>query len=260
MTVIAAEGNRPTTSPVSVNNSDLRKIARKFTAGTKISWSDFRGKSRFQFINGNLDGPELTDTGSQYTTNGWIVYKSQVKLNGVNSIDGWPTPTDSTKPGSSPGDNTDGSGFTYTALLTNDIPAGAAAGSKSLRLISNGTSVGYGIIHGPYVTTTNNNTVGLEEGDVISFWWKAEGGSDAYDIFAYLLDLTDGSTIELVNDTGTSTGATTAWTQVTRTISAAEAGSYKFVFVSGSYDYSGGTVLGASLYITNVSVKKWFDL
>jgi hypothetical protein len=127
-------------------------------------------------------------------------------------------------------------------------------------LISNGSSVAYGIIHGPYATTNNTNIVGLETGDIVSFWWKAQGGSDAYDIFAYLLDLTDGSTIELVNDTGNNDSASTSWTKVTKTITASEAGDYKFVFVSGTYDFTGGTVLGASLYITNVSVMKWFDV
>lgn len=260
ITMLAAEGDIPTSAPVSINNSTLRRIIRKFTPGTPISFSDFRGKSRFSFGNGNFATGDLTDTGATVATPGWIVYKSQVKLNGVNNIDGWPTPTDGTKPGLSPGDNTEGNGFSYTAEFSNDIPSEAVPGSRSLRLVSNGTSVAYGIIHGPYATTNSNNIVGLETGDIVSFWWKAEGGSDAYDIFAYLLDLTDGSTIELVNDTGSSGGATTPWTKVTKTISAAEAGNYKFVFVSGTYDFSGGTVLGASLYITNVSVKKWFDV
>ena len=62
------------------------------------------------------------------------------------------------------------------------------------------------------------------------------------------------------NDTGASTGATTPWTQVTRTMVAGENGTYKFVFVSGTYDYSGGTFLGASLYVTNVNVTKWWDI
>ena len=185
------------------------------------------------------------------------MYKQQVRLQGIDSIGGFPTPTDSTKPGDSPGDNTTAIGFTYTATLDPSLPSGLSAPTTSIRLISNGVSASYGIIHGPYLIS--NDPVQLEAGDTATFYWKAEGGSDAYDIYSYLLNVTTGATIELINETGSSTGATTSWAQVTNLISAAQAGNYKFVFVSGSFDFTGGTVLGASLYVTNIIITKWFD-
>jgi hypothetical protein len=257
MTVIAAEADLPITSPVSINHRSIRNIARVFDMNTEISYGDLQGKVRFSFENGNFTSP-LVDAGATYTTPGWTVYRQQVRLQGIDSIGGFPTPTDSTKPGDSPGDNTNAIGFSYTATLDSSLPSGLLAPTTSIRLISNGVSAGYGIIHGPYLIS--NNPVQLEAGDTATFYWKAEGGSDAYDIYSYLLNVSTGATIELINQTGDSPGATTPWAQVSKTISAAEAGNYKFVFVSGSFDFTGGTVLGASLYVTNIIITKWFTL
>lgn len=259
MTLIGNEAGKPLSS-LNVDMPDLRRIARLRTPQSIIRWSDFYGKYRYQFINGNFDQGTLDTTTSPATILGWKIFRQRVRLNGLDNIEGWPTPTDSTKPGPAPGDNNNFTGG-YLAELSTDVPSGAPAGTRSMRLYhSNGSSVSYAIIHGPYLVCDVDNTTLLEAGDVIKFYWKAQGGGDAYDIYAYLLNVTNGATIELANDTGTSTGATTPWTQVTRTITAAQAGTYKFVFVSGTYDFTGGTVLGASLYVTNVDVTKWWDL
>lgn len=257
MTQIAAEADVLTTSPVNLGLRAIRNIARRFTAGSRISYSDLRGKSRFTFENGSFTSGVLTDNGSTYTTPGWTVYRQQVRLNGVDNILGYPTPTDNLLPSPTPGDNVSAAGFSFTAFLTADLPS-SVTNANSIRLISSGISSSYSIVHGPYLVT--NTSVELEEGDIISFWWKAQGGDDAFDIFAYLLDINDGSRIDLLNQTGNSTGATTDWAEVTKTISASEIGTYKFVFVSGSYDFTGGTFLGASLYVTVVQIKKWFNL
>lgn len=260
MTLIGNEAAK-TLSNLSINDSDLRRIARLKTPNSTIKWSDFYGKYRYQFINGNFDQGALNTTTTPATMLGWKVYLNQVRLNGVDSIEGWPTPNDSTLPIPTPGDNqTINPEASFTSVLTNDVPMGVPTGTKSVRLVSNGVSAEYAIIHGPYLVSDLSNTTPLENGDIVRFYWKAEGGDDAFDIYAYLLNVDTGSTIELANATGESTTATTPWTQVTKTITSAETGTYKFVFVSGTYDYTGGTVLGASLYITNVDVTKWWDL
>lgn len=259
MTLIGNEAGKPL-SNLNFDMVELRKIARKNTPGTTISLGDFRGKYKYQFTNGNFDQGELDTSASTATTNGWKIFRQQVRLNGLDSVEGWPTPTDATKPAEAPGDNNSFTGQ-YLAELTTDVPAGAPAGTRSVRLYhSSGSSIPYAIIHGPYLVSDVNNTTYLEGGDVVTFYWKAQGSDDAYDIYAYLLNVDNGTTIELANDTGADTSATTSWTQVTRTITAGQTGTYKFVFVSGSYDFSGGTVLGASLYVTNVNVTKWWDL
>ena len=79
-----------------------------------------------------------------------------------------------------------------------------------------------------------------------------EGGQDAYDVYAYLVDIDNPSnTIELLNETQNASSGNTNW--ATRTVNINKPGTCQFVFVSGSYDYSGGGLLGAQ-FIDDVSV------
>jgi hypothetical protein len=121
-----------------------------------------------------------------------------------------------------------------------------------LRLVSSGltTSAPYGIVRGPYVIS--ENSINPQAGDTVEFWWKAEGGGDDFDVYAYLINETTGATIQLLD----ANGQTTNWTKASRLITAQEAGIYRFVFISGSYDASGGLALGASLYLDDIKLVK----
>lgn len=259
MTMIAAEASvNISLNPIGLNNQKIRNLARIFNQNTTIKYSDLLGKSRFTFENGDFSQGSLELDGVTSIVPGWTAYRTQIKLNGVNNILGYPTPNDTLLPNPTPGDNLSVSNMSYTAQLTADLPPGYTSPVRSMRLISqSGATSSYGIIHGPYVVT--NSAVNFESGDTVKFWWKAQGGGDAYDIYAYLLNIDNGNTLELLNATGNSASATTSWAQVTRTIDASQIGNYHFVFVSGSYDFTGGTILGASLYITNIEVTKWFE-
>ena len=112
------------------------------------------------------------------------------------------------------------------------------------------TVQGFGILHGPYLVS--NDAIALKPGDSVSFDWQATGGSDAYDVIGYLVDETTGEVQELLNETGATTSASTNWATVTQAVS--KQGSYKFVFVAGTWDASGGTAAGANLYVDNVVV------
>ena len=109
---------------------------------------------------------------------------------------------------------------------------------------------GFGILHGPYLVS--NDAITLKPGDSVSFDWQATGGSDAYDVIGYLVDESTGEVQELLNETGATGNASTNWATVTQTVS--KQGSYKFVFVAGTWDASGGTAAGANLYVDNVVV------
>ena len=61
-----------------------------------------------------------------------------------------------------------------------------------------------------------------------------------------------GETIEILNSTGASAGVETDWT--TTEVKVTKAGSYKFVFVGGTFDASGGRAAGAQLYVDNIRV------
>jgi hypothetical protein len=96
----------------------------------------------------------------------------------------------------------------------------------------------------------------VKDGDEAEFYWKAEGGGDAYNIYAYFLDTATGRIIELLNATGLGAASTTPWARASKVFTAADAGTYTFVFVSGTFDVTGGYYLGASLYIDGISVLR----
>lgn len=199
------------------------------------------------FPNGDFESATLGAT----SVSGWTVSNTRVTLDGNSRVGGWPTPTDTTIPTNGngttgPGENT---ALSNTGSMTSVVvaPTGyAAGGGKALQMESSGMSVvqGYGIVHGPYVIS--NTAVAIAAGESVSFDWRAQGGGDWYDVYAYLLNVDNGSTVELLNATGASTG----WTTATKTVPTE--GNYRFVFVSGTYDASGGRALGARLYIDNI--------
>lgn len=208
------------------------------------------------FANGTFSDTTATQTGTVVDLTGWTVYLQQLKLGqsgtaGTSTIDGWNTPIDSTPTPSNPnnvsqvsrGDDYDPSGAVYSYAFEDG----------GLRLYSSGmtTAAGGDIVHGPYVVS--DSTVTLTSGDSVSFDWKAQGGDDAFDVYAYLLNVDTGATVELLNQTGVGTSAT-SWATKTTTVNST--GTYKFVFVSGTFDETFGRAAGASLYIDNVRVTQ----
>lgn len=183
----------------------------------------------------------------------WTVIKTQIKLNGLSTIGGWPTPNDTKLPAHPIGDNTNISGFTFTSTLSSsDMPPGYAAPKNALTLQNSGTvAPGYGIVHGPAVIS--DQTIHVETGGSIRFWWRGLAGGDAYDIYAYLLNIKNGTTIELLNETGPNDTGVTPWALKTVTIPSGINGEYKFVFIAGSYDFTGGTAVGGLLLITGIN-------
>jgi flagellin-like hook-associated protein FlgL len=195
------------------------------------------------FANGDFESDAVGDT----SVTGWTVGNNRVTLDGQSQIGGWPTPTDLTKPASSGGDTVPmNSGTFNTQIVTADNPL---RGSKSLQLESTNANVasGYGIIHGPYIIS--NDSTPLKTGETVSFDWRAQGGQDSYDVYAYLLNVDNGSTINLLNETGSSS----SWATKSLSMPENSDGNYKFVFVSGTYDETGGRALGARLLVDNIT-------
>lgn len=199
------------------------------------------------FPNGDFESSAIGAT----SVNGWTVNNARVRLNGLDQIGGWPTPVDTTKPGPSGGDAVAMSSGQFSTTVVANTGAGSnpLGGAKSLQLQSTGVSVtGYGIVHGP--SLVSNTAVPMKSGDTVSFDWKAQGGADAYDVYAYLLNVDTGATVKMLDATGGSGAMTTNWATVTTNIPAD--GNYKFVFVSGTFDATGGTAAGARLFIDNI--------
>lgn len=108
-------------------------------------------------------------------------------------------------------------------------------------------------IFGPTIVSTPFNAY---TGDKFSVDWKAAAGGDWYDVIGYLLGSGGDRTWGTGDDTRVmmfaERGSYSPW--VTSEITIPEDGEYKFEFVSGSYDRTGGTVLGATLYVDNLQL------
>jgi len=105
-----------------------------------------------------------------------------------------------------------------------------------------GNADGY-VIHGPAVFSAPF-TVGA--GRQVSLDWKAVNESDDFHVFGYLLNVTTCAQTEVID----ATGEEQDWT--TTSVNIPAAGTYRFVFASGSYDQSWGGAAGAFLYIDNI--------
>jgi len=221
------------------------------------------GAALVNFFNGDFEifSPRTTDGNGVDHIPGWSIYKpgvgttpNHLRLNGFSTILGWPTPNDPTPSyASTPapyGDQDAPVSMSYSFSVVPDS-AGNFGGANVIRLISSGTSVPFGIVRGPYLVA--DNPIVCNTGDKVFFHWKAEAGGDDYDVYAYLLDTSNGRTIELLDSSSYSFGNTfTPWIRVEKEIQSNETGTYRFVFICGSQDASGGTALGASLYLDNI--------
>ena len=198
------------------------------------------------FQNGNFESNDGTSTFGNWQIQSGPIYFGVTQIGGLN------TPTDTTPPaiGRAISDqNIPTTVGTYSAAVNDD-----GGGENSVRLTSTGiiAKSGYDIVRGPALYS--DNTVFLRANDKVSFDWKAVGGSDAYDVFGYIVNTDDNSFVEILNETGSSGSATTSW--ATETVTITNPGSYRFVFVSGTFDFSGGRWAGAQLYVDNVSVTE----
>lgn len=149
-----------------------------------------------------------------------------------------------------------------SALGSNSIVVAsgdATSGSNALVLTSDGSVPqnsgdrpnGNNSLHGPYVTS--DAFTGFA-GQQMALDWKAQGGSDAYEVFGYLLAAGADGQFGTADDVRTQLfaqrGDTQPWT--TQTFTFAADGLYKFEFVCGTYDKTGGGAVGAKLYVDNI--------
>ena len=181
---------------------------------------------------------------------GWTAINSRVRTGGVDSVAGWPTPNDPTTAPDGGIEATTASG-TYSSTVTN----GRAVMTSGLGAPNNPAGSG-SVVHGPVVVS--NDALYIRSGATVQFDWEASGGSDAFDVLGYLLDVDTGATYIMLNATGANSNAVQPVTVVN--IPVANAGNYKFVFMSGSWDATRGQALGARLSIDNVQVLGNFPL
>ena len=187
---------------------------------------------------------------------GWDIVASQIELGSSGAvtaqIGGFATPTDS-EPAGSAGDGNVGQ--IATSLGNTGIQWNYNGTASSMTLSTNEIkTVSKGIVHGPAMISSD--AISLNTGDIVSFDWEFTGvgsAGDYADVYAYLLNTSDGSTIELTDYTHNASGGT-GRISVSETLGAGIDGLYKFVFVSGAYDNDGGSIVGSEVIVSNLSV------
>ena len=176
----------------------------------------------------------------------WTVGSKWVDL-GTSIIAGFVSPEDNTVPLNSGGDNNKPK--TYDKYFYELSAKQHTDSKKSLRLYSKMTTQkGCDVVHGPYVYSEVFQSY---KNDLLSFDWRAFSGNDAYDVFGYILNVNTGATTVILDETGTTSGSTN-W--ATKRIIVPEDGSYRFVFVSGTWNATCKQSAGASLYLDNIRV------
>ncbi len=237
------------------------------SGGVSSSWAvvnetiEKAGNYKVVFVGGVRSDEAVTFTNGDFEDGsaggtsipGWTTYTSQVRLNGLDNIAGQPSASDTVFPanvaGPAPHDSAAPNSASYVAQLSTETSTGSGL---SVQLQSNAQlQNGFGILHGPYLVS--NEAVTLKVGDSVGFDWRATGGSDAYDVVGYLVNENTGHVEELLNETGETGGANTSWATVSRSVAAD--GDYRFVFVAGTWDASGGRAAGANLYVDNITVQ-----
>lgn len=209
------------------------------------------------FQNGDFTDGTATLNGDVASIPGWDIYFRQPELDGdAYQIGGFQVPLDTNVP---LGGNESQSGdFLNNSQITNPNLNNLVR-DGALYLEQGGYNhTSYAVVRGPYVIS--QAAISLETGDSVSFKWFGIDGGDAFDVYGYLLNVNDGSTIELLNQTSTQSYASTqgmglgdnGW--ITSSANVDTDGDYKFVFIAGSYDRTGGQYLGNGLAIKDVEV------
>ena len=219
--------------------------------GTLIGTVD----SSFNGVNGNALRINLANTtvaGSSPVTNGdfsnglvgWNAYTAQVDLGVTQILSGYATPTDASLsyPTQTPGrdDNDLQSGY------DNGIVQNA---SGELRLEEGSmTTASFGVVHGP---AAYSDAFAATAGMVLKLDWRANYISDDYHVVAYLQNMSSGGITIAYQGYGSSGSGVASVTVPT-------SASYRFFFISGTFDASGGQAAGASMYIDNIRVESGF--
>lgn len=207
---------------------------------------------RINFDNATIPGssPVVNGDFSQSFDAGWNAYTGHIDL-GVTTITfsngkTWviPEPGSQYYPSQTPGrDDNDRASGSYGGY---DNPIVQIDNGKLRLEESRMTTSSYGVVHGP---AAYSDVFSAEAGMVLQFDWQANNINDDYHVVAYLMNADTGVAQLVFADWGTR-GSNTEFVTVSTT------GNYSFVFVSGTFDRTGGTLAGASMYIDNIRVEK----
>ena len=155
-----------------------------------------------------------------------------------------PTPTDAEM-----AETESGPGNDDTGISSGSVGGSVGVQNGALSLAQNNFTManGYGVVHGPAAVS---DKFSAEAGDFLKFDYTAVAGGDHYHVAGYIYEVDNngdavGDPVIALNETG-ETGGGRASVEVPTT------GEYRFVFVNGTYDGTGGQYAGASMTIDNI--------
>jgi LPXTG-motif cell wall-anchored protein len=102
------------------------------------------------------------------------------------------------------------------------------------------------VIHGPAIYSEEFTAKSVDD---LSFSWAASDERDDYKVFGYLLNTANCSQTEVLD----STGERSLWETVS--VAIPSNGTYRFVFVSGTYDQNWGSGGGAVMFLDDVTLS-----
>ena len=183
---------------------------------------------------------------------GWTSTLSQVFWSGGSTVAGWPTPV-LPNPLPYPAMQNFSSWTTvpsWSVTLDADKPSGNTGQSVNVESTGGVISPAYGTFYGPALSS--NAAVAIAAGTTVAFDWRAVSTTDAYSIYCYLVNTDTGAAVTLLRTTAPNTGFSTAWQTNSTVINVT--GTYKWVFVAGCWDATGGLAVCASFRVTNIQV------
>ena len=163
-----------------------------------------------------------------------------------------PTPTDVEM-----AETENGPGNDDTRISSGSLGGSVGVQNGALSLAQNNFEManGYGVVHGPAAVS---DKFSAEAGDFLKFDYTAVAGGDHYHVAGYIYEVDNngdavGDPVIALNETG-ETGGGRASVEVPTT------GEYRFVFVNGTYDGTGGQYAGASMTIDNIVAEDPYSI
>ena len=188
--------------------------------------------------------------------NNWSTYLDRVNFGNPFNVNGSQIPTISDLEMAAVTYD-EGNGNPDPSVLRNDnvgiqggdnsmTPTVVVNGDGKLQLGTGNFNVdfGYGIVHGPAAVS---DPFAATAGDFLKLDYEAIKGGDDFHVAGYLVD-SNGTITIAINETGKNEGGTIS-------IEVPTTDTYKFVFVTGTFDRSGGRAVGASMTIDNIRAE-----
>jgi len=180
---------------------------------------------------------------------GWTLVYTQIRLDN-DTIASLKTAVDPNLPDNNTDQSLADNITTPLTIVASQVQNDGYGYSANLNASGITTKSANDVFHGPYMYS--DHTASLSAGDLIRFEWQAQAYGDSFDVFGYIVNINDNHTEVILDNTSAASNSTQTWKTETHTVT--QSGTYRFVFIGGSYDRTGGREVGAKLYIDDIVI------